>query len=245
MIKKGLLALGILVALFSSVGMVSACESHLVNVQAHVENAVRLQGGPISYGTVFPEEFLIRDLDLGLSTSFSTLDPLQDRVMFVTYEVWVGPRPKPGGGNYPCLADAMYIGIDAADLRASPAGDLVPVGTCNLTKVASDSLSKEDIDPGPAWVYKDHDDYIHVAIDVPVFEEFWNPLTDALGCVNPGDPEAKPSGLCEPTVVLDPVTDADRYDPGGTLNIQLHAQVIVQVTCIGNEDPLNPGVCIP
>jgi hypothetical protein len=40
MIKKGLLALVATVALFSGVGMVSAFESHLVNVTAHVENAV-------------------------------------------------------------------------------------------------------------------------------------------------------------------------------------------------------------
>ncbi len=54
--KKILLGLSALVMVLSGVAMVSAYEAHLINVTAHVENALEVDTTPIDFGTVFPEE---------------------------------------------------------------------------------------------------------------------------------------------------------------------------------------------
>lgn len=55
--------------MLSSVAAVSAFESHLVNVEAHVENAL---GTPAAFDfdTVFPEEWLTHEIVVQTSTSF-------------------------------------------------------------------------------------------------------------------------------------------------------------------------------
>jgi hypothetical protein len=58
-------------------------------------------------------------------------------------------------------------------------------------------------------------DRVVVALDVPVFEGFYNPLTD---------PEPKPSGLDDPTVII--AKDDPRWDPDGVdLGVDLKFQV--------------------
>jgi hypothetical protein len=59
-----------------------------------------------------------------------------------------------------------------------------------------------------------------MGLDVPVFEGYWNALTDV-------DP--KPSGKDMPTVVIEK-DDTDRHHPGGVL---LGAELKIQVTKIG------------
>jgi hypothetical protein len=205
---------------------------------------------------VFPEEFLKKEFKVRLSTSFS--QDVQQRVQHLDYQVWVEAKPMPGGGFYDCLADAMYIGVqdilwtgpgqfdttlETMDYRPTTAGgDLVGVGTCNLpVMVTSDTLSKVDVSANPGIQWENHDDNVWVVIDVPVFEGYYNPLTDALGCVdanNDGipdgapapDPNAKPSGLCAPTVIIG--TGDPRYDPDGSANIVLGADVKIQVVDI-------------
>jgi hypothetical protein len=262
--EEGVLGAGIVAGTGECLGAVSAYEAHMVNVTAHVENALILgvphPGGKLTFGTVFPEEFLMKDFLVRFSTSFCA-DP-QLRVKHLDYEVWVEPKPMPGGGEYPCLADAMYIGIQdivwtgpskfdltpvPIDLRPqSVGGDLVGVGTCNLpVMVTSGSLDKSDANPmTPEIEWVNHDDRVWVAIDVPVFEGYYNPETDALGCIDSDgdgvpdsapvpDPNAKPSGLCAPTVVI-PISDTARYDPNpdGVNDITLGAEIVIQVTNI-------------
>jgi hypothetical protein len=71
--KKVLLVLGALVIVLSGVAMVSAYEAHVINVTAHVENAIVLEGvgiGPdyeYDFGTVFPEEWLRKIFVVGVS----------------------------------------------------------------------------------------------------------------------------------------------------------------------------------
>jgi hypothetical protein len=56
---------------------------------------------------------------------------------------------------------------------------------------------------------------LYIAIDVPVFEGFYNPLTD---------PEPKPSGLNDPTVII--AKDDPRWNPDGVdLGVDLKFQV--------------------
>ena len=249
MIRSAILALTLIGALVSGVGMVSAFEALLVNVEAKVENAVAIDGGgTLLFGTVFPEEFIKKSFLVTFSGSFSQVD--QTRVEHLDYEVWVEDK----GAPYLCMADFMYIGIENLNFanvptpplvfRPVPAGgDLVPVGTCTLPKlVTSGTLHKEDSDGDPnngvQWV--NHDDRIYIYIDVPGYEDFHNPLTDAIGCTdtsgdgvpdNPPDQFAKPSGLCKPTVIIG--TGDPRYDPEGLQNPPLvGAEITIQITKI-------------
>ncbi len=54
--KKVLLVLGTLLVSISGVAMVSAYEAHIINVTAHVENAMSVNKDDIDFGTVFPQE---------------------------------------------------------------------------------------------------------------------------------------------------------------------------------------------
>jgi hypothetical protein len=90
--------------------------------------------------------------------------------------------------------------------------------------VISDSLVKPRFGhPGDP---DDQTDIITVGIDTPVFEGYWNELTDLLA-----NPNGKPSGLDQPTVVL----KGDRNVPEG---ITLGADIVIQITRIWNH--LNP-----
>jgi len=48
----------------------SAFEAHIINVTAHIENALAVDPEPIQFGTVFPQEYLLRDFSINLSESF-------------------------------------------------------------------------------------------------------------------------------------------------------------------------------
>jgi hypothetical protein len=180
---------------------------------------------------VFPEEWVIKEFKVGVSTSFC--DCYQIRVLNIDYDVYVVPKVLSEGPPvvyYPWLGDALYIGVDAIDKWPTTAthpgpGDLVPVGTGQPpVLVISDSLTKPRFGhPGDP---DDQTDTITVGIDTPVFEGYWNELTDLLA-----NPNGKPSGLDQPTVVL----KGDRNVPDG---ITLGADIVIQITRIWNH--LNP-----
>ena len=130
----------------------------------------------------------------------------------------------------------MWIGIDVTDSSAA-GGEMVRVCPNPLTCTAPQKVT--GLPAGAATLDKnkdgsgnfiDHDDTVFVAWDAPVFEEFYNPLTDVQGCVleDPNTPH-KPSGLCEPTWVIP--EDDPRHIPGG---VDLGARIIIQVVDIYN-----------
>ncbi len=53
-----------------TVPMFAAFEAHVINVTATIENALSVQPQEITYGTVFPEEYIVKDVDVALSQSF-------------------------------------------------------------------------------------------------------------------------------------------------------------------------------
>lgn len=83
--KKIILALVAMVAVAGGLVAMSAYEAHIINVTAHIENALTTHGGPISFGTVFPQEYTERDFYIQLSSSFQGQDPL--RVNQVDYVI--------------------------------------------------------------------------------------------------------------------------------------------------------------
>ncbi|MEK7635923.1 MAG: hypothetical protein AAB405_02415 [Patescibacteria group bacterium] len=68
--KKILLGLGALALAVVTVPMFAAFEAHVINVTATIENALSVNTQPINYGTVFPEEYIIKNVDVALSQSF-------------------------------------------------------------------------------------------------------------------------------------------------------------------------------
>lgn len=223
--KKVVLVLGALVIVLSGVAMVSAYEAHVVNVTAHVENAMDVRATEIDFGTVFPEEWLLKEFTLGTSDSFCAES--QDRVGRIWYSIYVEWKPITGTPNYyPWLGDALYIGIDSQNpLPAGAGGDLVyvgdpPAGTPGTAAkwVMDAPRPLEKFDYGAGF---NLNDTITVALDVPVFEGYYNQLTDVA---------LKPSGLDDPTLVI-LETDIARYFPDG---VDLGLDLKIQVTGIGN-----------
>lgn len=209
--KKAIFILAAVVVLFSGVAAVSAYEAHVVNVTAHVENAMVVDVVHIDFGTAFPEEWMTRDFTVGMSDSFCNEN--QWRVTGIEYTIFVEWKPDPAGGYYPWLGDAMFIGIDAIDKwPEADGGDLVwvgaakPSGPPGAIPVVSDGLLK--IQSGG-----DRIDTITVGIDVPVFEGYYNAITDAM------------IGMPVPTVVI-PISDTARYHPDGvTLGVDIKIQI--------------------
>jgi hypothetical protein len=229
-VKKVILGLGALIMVVSGVAAVSAYEAHTVNVTAKVENATYC-GAPvlgIRYGTVFPEEWIVKDFAIGVSTSFCEW-PDQHRVFEIDYKVWLAQKP-----GYKWLGDCLYIGVDVTDpamrYPRDTGGELDPVGagtTLPILVVSDGYLRKgvPGVDPG------DPDDIIYVGLDVPVFNDAYNPTTDALAC-----PDGKPSHRDTPTVVITPTDYWGRWaDYDATGEVNLGADLVIQVTRIYND----------
>ena len=65
-----------------SSAMFAAFEAHIINVTAHIENALSVNTEPIAFGTVFPQEYIEKQFDISLSDSFK-LAPRVDDVNYV------------------------------------------------------------------------------------------------------------------------------------------------------------------
>jgi len=63
--KKILFALGAVIAIAGGIAAMSAYEAHVINVTAHIENALSVTPEEMIFGTVFPQEYLERDFHTG------------------------------------------------------------------------------------------------------------------------------------------------------------------------------------
>jgi hypothetical protein len=185
-LKKAILIFAALLMVVSGVAAVSAYEAHAVNVKATVENALEVAltsedeaSGGLHFGTVFPEEWLSKHFFVQRSSSFIA----QSRVDSVDFEVWAEHKVLSDNGTpedpsddtyYPWLGQAVYVKINGTggylgpdpgapkqarrvmDYSGGPAG--VPlVGTINGTATQAQ---------------------VYVYLDVPVFFDYYNGLTD-------------------------------------------------------------------
>ena len=177
----------------------------------------------LDFGTVFPEEWMTKDFNITVSASFCGW-PEQDRVFFMDYDIYVLRKPIPGTSPveyYEWLGDCLYMGVDVVDKWPTTAthpgpGDLAPVGS-GTPPIFITSGTLEKAYPGNVG---DPSDIITVGLDVPVFQDHYNALTDALAC-----PDGKPSGKDTPTVIL----TGSRHVPDG---IELGADIVIQITDI-------------
>jgi hypothetical protein len=210
-VKKVLLLVSALLIVFSGVAAVSAYEGHLVNVKAHVENAIGVTDYEVDFGIVFPEEKVETEIYVGLSESFKA----QDRYSTVEYMIYWEPKPIPADADpYPCDPDDD--------------GYYAPIWEYLITEVGGVELDNDlfnEVDPG-LYQYPtifrlnlgEPCDQIHFIIDPPVFDKWYNEMTDPR----------IPSGILEEgeycvveELICDELVDVPHADLGSDLKIQV------------------------
>lgn len=168
--KKAIFILAAALMVFSGVAAVSAYEAHMINIKAHVENALIVPTG-LDLGTLFPEEFVESVFAFNLSNSFKASDRLSD----VDYVFFWYPKPIPAGVE---ACDPDNDGIYE---------DLYPYVTLGHPGTG-DGVGNKPGYNGPRWEKvvawgnlnsnNNKCDVWHLIINVPVFREWYNPTTD-------------------------------------------------------------------
>ncbi|MEA1937132.1 MAG: hypothetical protein U9N04_03405 [Patescibacteria group bacterium] len=91
--KKIIMAVAMVSVVTLSASMFAAFEAHVVNVTAHIENALAVDTEAIEFGTVFPQEYLEKPLEIRLSDSFvEAFNSEEQRVQFVDYKIVSKPK---------------------------------------------------------------------------------------------------------------------------------------------------------
>ena len=114
--KKALGVFGGLIIIALLLPLFAAFEAHVINVKAHIENALEVSPQHIDFGTVFPQETMEATFTIALSESF--MDTSQTRVNDVEYKITEGPKPIPGTSPtvfYHALQDFLYQTKDASE----------------------------------------------------------------------------------------------------------------------------------
>ncbi len=117
--KKILLTIGGMVIVVAGIIGMAAYEAHVINVTAHIENALKVTpNAPIAFGTVFPQENFERRLFVTTSESFC--QPTQRRVLNIDYKIVQKPK---------CICNNQPIGdgFAAAAVDPCPQGQYAPV----------------------------------------------------------------------------------------------------------------------
>ena len=91
MSRKILISLLSVAVIAAGVAAVSAFEAHIINVTAHIENALKVLPKEIKFGTVFPQEYLEEKLTIELSDSFKAAERVDD----VEYKIVQKLKPCP------------------------------------------------------------------------------------------------------------------------------------------------------
>jgi len=207
--RKALILILGLMMVVSGVAAVSAYEAHLINVTAHVENALTVDTTALDFGTVFPQEQFDKKRIIELSTS--ALAELNDaaggalnQVKYQVYGEWkpapsgVTPTPSVVGSDTKIYYPWMWFLKVAID--ATPTAT---IGTPTVTAPGAQALF-------PVGTLKSGNtsDELSIRLDVPVFASFYNALTDP-----------KPSPVIIPT--SEPGYNPNGMDYGIDLKIQV------------------------
>jgi len=148
--KKALLITFALAIAIATVPMFAAYEAHVINVTAHIENALRVHTDALDFGTVFPQEYLVRDFTMDLSDSFQE----QSRADYVDYVIkqkpkcecdrWIDDAPLPE--NLKVCPDGRYAPVGYAT-HECPAEYSVMLDLCQfLSKVDNETGDGNDTD---------------------------------------------------------------------------------------------------
>jgi len=98
--KKIILGLVAVVVVVGGIAGMSAYEAHVINVTAHIENALKVTpaNGELVFGTVFPQEYLEKPIWITTSESFCEGD--QRRVLNIDYKIVQKPKCINPAGEY-------------------------------------------------------------------------------------------------------------------------------------------------
>lgn len=102
--KKAAMGVFGALAIVISLPLMSAYESHIINVTATIENALYVHPESRDFGVMFPEQYKKLGTFVTFSASFSATD--QTRVSKVDYKIVQKPKPRP--------AYEAQVGVDAA-----------------------------------------------------------------------------------------------------------------------------------
>lgn len=139
--KKIILTMAAVAAVAAGVVGLSAFEAHIINVTAHIENALDVDTTPIAFGTVFPQEYLQRNFNIALSDSFRGADRADD----IEYKIVQKPKCK---ADNPSVIP-LYKPVDR-NTHQCPQGYTAMMSLCPyLSKTTTDAN-----DTGVASYYK-------------------------------------------------------------------------------------------
>jgi len=223
--KKAILMVAALLMVVSGIAAVSAYEAHLINVTAHVENALTVDTAAIDFGTVFPQEWLIVDRDIELSESANvalTEGGAAGTLVSVEYKIWAEYKVDPGSPNhtpdlmiggtdyYKWLGPWLWVGINQAD--PTGATTLVAQGWTQVGAVpVSPAMAKDTCEGGT--LTSDTPDTLKVMLLAPCFHGYYNADTDT-----------KPDWWPTPDTAAWPFLDSALRD-GCDLGLDLKVQV--------------------
>ena len=140
--RKPILILAALLLVVSGVAAVSAYEAHIVNVTAHVENALDVPITPIGFGVTFPQEVRIATRTIELSGSAVTALPTNPDLpepgdlTKVEYAIWAEWKVKDPAETpatyYKWMGEWLWVGFPSVVPPPPPAdsiAELVRVGS--------------------------------------------------------------------------------------------------------------------
>ncbi len=111
--KRLLASIATIGVILAGAALFSAFESHVINVTARIENALSVPTDALAFGTVFPQEYLTRDVRVVLSDSFQGAERVDD----VEYVIKQKPKVK---DPVNCLDEADQPTTDCADPNINP-----------------------------------------------------------------------------------------------------------------------------
>jgi len=134
--KKTLLSLAAILAVCAGVVAFSAFEAHIINVTAHIENALSVDSRELKFGTVFPQEYLNKEFTVSLSDSFQSADRVDD----VAYSIKQKPKCKADDPENPI----QYVSVDYATENC-PTGYTAMLSLCPYLSVTPKVEETNDI----------------------------------------------------------------------------------------------------
>lgn len=134
--KKTLLGLAATLAALAGVVAFSGFEAHVINVTAHIENALSVTPKELQFGTVFPQEYINKEFTIGLSDSFESADRVDD----VSYSIKHKPKCKANDSRNPI----QYAPVDYAT-ELCPEGYTAMLDLCAYLSVTPQTEETGDI----------------------------------------------------------------------------------------------------
>jgi len=167
--KKIILGLVAVVVVVGGVAGMSAYEAHVINVTAHIENALKVTPPEeMTFGTVFPQEKIIKPLLITTSDSFCSLT--QTRVSTIDYKIVQKPKPI---WPIPEICDHYQGEFTIEDMRTYCHNSSQDLECCYPSLCPYLSKTIVDFDPEP---YTDY--------GVPAFHDPNEPSSVATGVIN-------------------------------------------------------------